>query len=69
MNISFIGYGQVGSPLADHLQRLGHHVSLAANDANSDSVEKVLGRNGSLRVAATKEAVTDAEVVFLATRF
>jgi hypothetical protein len=69
MKIAFIGYGQVGSPLADHLQRLGHHVSLAAYDANSESVKKALGRNASLRVAAPKDAVTDAEAVFLATPF
>ena len=32
MKIGFIGYGQAGAPLADHLQRLGHTVTLAAND-------------------------------------
>jgi predicted dinucleotide-binding enzyme len=69
MNIAFIGCGKVGSPLADHLQRLGHHVSLAAYDANSESVKKALARNAHLRVAAPKDAVTDAEVVFLATPF
>jgi predicted dinucleotide-binding enzyme len=69
MKIAFIGYGQVGSPLADHLQRLGHHVSLAANDENSESVKKALARNASLRVAAPKDAVAGAEVVFLATPF
>ncbi len=35
MKIAFIGYGNVGAPLADHLQRLGHQVTLAANDAGS----------------------------------
>jgi len=69
MKIAFIGYGQVGSPLADHLERLGHHVALAAYDANSESVKKALARNANLRVAAPKDAVTDAEVVFLATPF
>lgn len=69
MKIAFIGYGQVGSPLADHLQRLGHHVTLAANDPNSESVKKALARNANLRVATPKDAVTDAEVVFLATPF
>ena len=69
MEIAFIGYGQVGSPLADHLQRLGHHVTLVAHDANSESVKKALARNAKLRVAAPKDAVAGAEVVFLATSF
>jgi hypothetical protein len=69
MRIAFIGHGQVGAPLADHLQRLGHSVSLAAHDANSESVRKALARNPRLRVAAPKDAVDDAEVVFLATPF
>jgi hypothetical protein len=69
MKIAFIGYGQVGAPLADHLQRLGHHVTLAANDANSASIRKALARNANLKVAVPKVAVGDAEVVFLATPF
>jgi predicted dinucleotide-binding enzyme len=69
MKIAFIGYGQVGAPLADHLQRLGHHVSLAAHDPNSESVKRALARNANLKVAAPKDAVRDAEVVFLATPF
>ncbi len=69
MRIAFIGCGNVGAPLADHLQRLGHEVTLAASDPASDSVRKALGRNPALRVAAPAEAVTGAEVVFLATPF
>jgi hypothetical protein len=69
MKIAFVGYGQVGAPLADHLQRIGHEVTLAARDPTSDSVRKALARNASLRVAAPKDAVRDAEVVFLATPF
>ena len=69
MRIAFIGYGQVGAPLADHLQRLGHHVSLAAHDPNSERVKRALARNANLTVAAPKDAVRDAEVVFLATPF
>ncbi len=51
MNIAFLGYGQVGAPLADHLQRLA------------------LAKNPNLDVAAPREAVRQAEVVFLATPF
>ena len=69
MKIAFVGYGQVGAPLADHLQRIGHEVTLAAKDPTSDSARKALARNASLRVAAPKDAVRDAEVVFLATPF
>ncbi len=69
MKIAFIGCGQVGAPLADHLQRAGHEVTLAANDPNSGTVKKALARNANLRVAAPKVAVSDAEVVFLATPF
>jgi predicted dinucleotide-binding enzyme len=69
MKIAFIGYGQVGSPLADHLQRLGHDVLLAAHNPNSESVKKALARNSSLRVSAPRDAVAQAEVVFLATPF
>jgi hypothetical protein len=69
MKIAFIGYGQVGAPLADHLQRAGHQVTLAASDPNSESVRKVRLRNASIAVAAPKDAVREAEVVFLATPF
>lgn len=69
MKIAFIGYGNVGGPLADHLQRLGHQVTLAAADPASDGVTKLLARNPHLRVAAPVEAVKAAEVVFLATPF
>jgi predicted dinucleotide-binding enzyme len=69
MKIAFLGYGNVGAPLADHLQRLGHEVTLAAADPGSDGVRKALGRNRGLKVAAPREAVGGAEVVFLATPF
>ena len=69
MKIAFIGYGNVGAPLASHLQRLGHEVTLAASDASSESVKKALTKNGNLMLAAPKQAVEAAEVVFLATPF
>ena len=68
MKIAFIGYGNVGAPLADHLQRLGHEVTLAA-DAGSEGVKKARARNASLEVAPINHAVTAADVVFLATPF
>jgi predicted dinucleotide-binding enzyme len=69
MKIAFLGYGNVGGALADHLQRLGHEVTLAASDAGSESVKKALARNGAFRVAEPPRAVKEAEVVFLATPF
>lgn len=69
MKIAFIGYGNVGAPLASHLQKLGHEVTLAANDPNSESVRRALERNAALRVENPSAAVQAAEVVFLATPF
>lgn len=69
MNITFIGYGNVGAPLADHLQRLGHTVTLAARDLNSEAVRRAQARNPALRAVPLEEAVREAEVVFLATPF
>ncbi len=69
MKIAFIGYGNVGAPLASHLQRLGHEVTLAANDASSESTKRALAKNGNLKVATPRDAVKPADVVFLATPF
>jgi len=69
MKIAFIGYGNVGGPLADQLQRLGHEVTLAAADASSEGVRSALALNPGLAVAAPAAAVASAEVVFLATPF
>ena len=69
MKIAFVGHGQVGAPLADHLQRAGHQVTLAARDPGSASVRDALARNANLQVAAPKLAVRDADVVFLATPY
>ena len=44
-------------------------MTLAAADPASDGVKKALARNGRLKVAAPREAVGGAEVVFLATPF
>jgi predicted dinucleotide-binding enzyme len=69
MNIAFLGYGQVGAPLAGHLVAAGHRVTLAAADAGSESLAKARTRFPALGTAAPREAVRDAEVVFLATPF
>lgn len=69
MRIAFIGCGQVGAPLADLLQRLGHQVTLAAKNPESKTVRAALARNPNLKVSTLASAVNDAEVVFLATPF
>lgn len=69
MNIAFIGYGHVGAPLADHLQKAGHTVTLALNNEGSENARKVHARNPHLKLAPTAQAVSNAEVVFLATPF
>ena len=69
MRIAFIGYGNVGAPLADHLQRTGHHVVLAKTGDASQSIDRALARNPKLEVAAARAAVRSADVVFLATPF
>ncbi|MHB2015472.1 MAG: NADPH-dependent F420 reductase [Candidatus Xenobia bacterium] len=69
MKIAFIGVGNVGAPLADHLQKLGHDVVIAARDPGSASVRKAQERNAAIQTAPPGDAVKDADVVFLATPF
>ena len=69
MRVTFIGHGHVGGALADHLQRLGHHVTIAARDATSPKLAPLLHRNPQLTVAEPSVAVREADLVFLATPF
>lgn len=69
MKIALIGHGNVGAPIADHLQRLGHEVTLAVNGSASESLKKALALNPNLRTAAPKDAVESADIVFLATPY
>lgn len=69
MRIAFIGYGHVGAPLADHLQRLGHIVTLGVNNEGSENTKKAQALNRHLLLAPVVDAVRGAEVVFLATPF
>lgn len=69
MNIAFIGIGKVGSPLAGTLAALGHSVTIVARDPNSDSVKTALEKYPNLKVASPQEAISSAEVIFLATPF
>jgi predicted dinucleotide-binding enzyme len=69
MKIAFIGIGRVGSALADHLAQLGHEVTIAARNPNSESVQRAVAKNAALMVQPVVDAVSQAEVVFLATPF
>ncbi len=69
MKIAFLGYGNVGAPLADHLQRLGHEVTLASADPSAESVKKALARNAGLKAGPVEPSVAAADAVFLATPF
>jgi 8-hydroxy-5-deazaflavin:NADPH oxidoreductase len=69
MKIAFIGVGNVGAPLADRLQKLGHQVTIAARDPQSQTVRSALTLNPELLVQPPLAAIETADVVFLATPF
>jgi 8-hydroxy-5-deazaflavin:NADPH oxidoreductase len=69
MKIAFIGVGNVGAPLADRLQVLGHQVIIAARDRQSPKVQAALDRNPNLLAQSPPEAVASSDAVFLATPF
>ncbi len=69
MKIAFIGVGNVGAPLADRLQQLGHQVVIAARDPQSKTVQTALTRNPALLVRSPLDAVESSDVVFLVTPF
>jgi 8-hydroxy-5-deazaflavin:NADPH oxidoreductase len=69
MHITFIGVGNVGAPLADHLQRRGHRVTLAARDPDSPAVQAARAARRRAPGCAPAQAVREAEAVFLATPF
>ena len=69
MNIAFIGYGNVGAPLADRLQRLGHNVTLAVKDQGLANVRGAMTINPWLELTPPRDAVKAADMVFLATPY
>ena len=69
MNIAFIGYGNVGGALANRLQTLGHQITLAVGESKSKSADKLQQKNPDIQAAPTKQALTDADIVFLAVPF
>jgi 8-hydroxy-5-deazaflavin:NADPH oxidoreductase len=69
LKIAFIGVGNVGAPLADRLQKLGHQVTIAARDPQSETVRSALMVNPDLSVESPLTAIETADAVFLATPF
>ncbi|MCB9558135.1 MAG: NADPH-dependent F420 reductase [Deltaproteobacteria bacterium] len=69
MKIAFIGAGKVGAPLAARLAEAGHEVVFAESRGASASVASALTRSKRLTSRPLAEAVSTAEVVFLATPF
>lgn len=69
MKLAFIGIGNVGFAIANHLQIKGFEIIVAHDNPASDSVVFALTRNPSYRVLAVQEAVDEADMVFLATPF
>jgi len=69
MKLAFIGIGNVGFALANNLQKKGHEVIIAHDNANSTSVRKAQERNPNLSVQPVQSAIDAADVVFLATPF
>ncbi|MDX2051690.1 MAG: NADPH-dependent F420 reductase [Polyangiaceae bacterium] len=69
MKIAFIGAGQVGAPLAARLAEAGHEVVLGEVEPGSESVARALTRSKRLAARSSREAISGAEIVFLATPF
>jgi predicted dinucleotide-binding enzyme len=69
MKIAFIGHGHVGGALATRLSNLGHDVVIGARDPAADSIAALVARAPKLTAAPLPEAVTSAELVFLATPY
>ncbi|MEL6391023.1 MAG: NAD(P)-binding domain-containing protein [Bacteroidota bacterium] len=69
MKLTFIGIGNVGYSIANHLGRLGHRIIIGHEDAANETVREALRKNPDFRYATLQDAVDEAEVVFLATPF
>ena len=69
MRLAFIGIGNVGFAIANHLQQKGHEITVAHHNSQSDSVRQALTQNPAFTVKPVQEAVDAADVVFLATPY
>lgn len=69
MKLAFIGAGNVGAPLAVRLTERDHEVTLAQTQEGSESITRALARSPKLTARPLLDAVSSAEIVFLATPF
>lgn len=69
MKLAFIGIGKVGFALANNLQNKGHTVFIAHDDIKSESVVTAQEKNPDFMVLPIQQAITESDVVFLATPF
>lgn len=69
MKISFIGIGKVGGALAAGLDRAGHEIIIAHDNAASETVRNALAAHPGWKVMPVQQAVSAADAVFLATPF
>ena len=66
MNITIIGYGNMGSALARLLGRSGHHITLTGRDL--DKAKEVASHSGG-KVSPLHEAAKDVDIIIAATPF
>ncbi len=62
MNVSFLGLGVMGYPMAGHLARAGHKVTVY--NRSGAKAEKWTNEFGGILAATPKEAATGKEIVF-----
>jgi len=60
--VAFIGLGAMGGPMAGHLARAGHHVTVFNRSA--DKAVQWVAQYGGAHAATPRLAATDADIVF-----
>ncbi len=70
MKFAVIGTGDVGRTLGSRLAKLGHDVVVTARNLESDNMKACLeAAGGTASAAPSTEAVSDADIVLLATQY
>lgn len=69
MTLAFVGIGQVGFALANNIQQNGHHIIIAHDNVQSDSVLSAQKRNPAFSTLPVQEAINTSDLVLLATPF
>jgi len=61
-NVAFLGLGVMGYPMAGHLKKAGHEVTVYNRTA--EKAERWIGQHGGAYAATPREAAAGAEIVF-----